>query len=700
MKPLIVAEKPSQAKAYADAFKTKKQKGYIEILPDPIFPEGALLTWGIGHLVELREPKEYDSKWTRWTLASLPILPAEFHYKVAKGKYEQFAIVKKLMKEASYLINACDIDREGSNIFYSILTVAGVKNKLIKRLWINSLEVSEVRKGFQELLPNDRDLLLYEEARTRQKSDWLVGMNASRIYTILLKKKGIASVFSIGRVQSPTLFLIYQRVLEIENFKPEPFYELEGIFHTGEIEYKGKAKEKTSDRKKLEELLAQAALRENTTVPGKVAQVEEKEKRLPPPQLHALSSLQMTANRKWKASPSAVLKAAQSLYEKKLITYPRTDTRHITPSEYAYIKELAPELQHRLHVEFPLNMTPSKRYVDASKVQEHYAIVTTRKLPTEKTVMGLTGLEKNLYDEIIRTTLSMFHRPYVYRETTIVTEVNNLSFYTKGTVPMDLGWKQLFPQKEKEEWLPQVEAGTPVEAHVHIEEGITKPPKLYTEGQLIQMMKTCGKLMEDEEDAALLKEIEGLGTEATRSGIIETLKKQEYIAVTKNEVSITEKGRILCQSVEGTLLASPAMTAKWESFLQRIGRGEASEAQFLQQIEAFIQKTIETVPQTLETKTFASLPEEEQSSGKIPCPTCKEGTIVLKKSFYGCSNYKNGCKQTFPLRLAGKKLSPSVIESLCTKHKTGKLKGFTSKQGKPFSAALQLTEEGKIQFVF
>lgn len=700
MKPLIVAEKPSQAKAYADAFKTKKHKGYIEILPDPIFPEGALLTWGIGHLVELREPKEYDSKWTRWTLASLPILPDEFHYKVAKGKYEQFSIVKKLMKEASYLINACDIDREGSNIFYSILAVAGVKNKLIKRLWINSLEVSEVRKGFQELLPNNRDLLLYEEARTRQKSDWLVGMNASRIYTILLKKKGIASVFSIGRVQSPTLFLIYQRVLEIENFKPEPFYELEGLFHTGEIEYKGKAKEKTSDRKKLEELLAQAALPENTTVPGKVAKVEEKEKRLPPPQLHALSSLQMTANRKWKASPSAVLKAAQSLYEKKLITYPRTDTRHITPSEYAYIKELAPELQQRLHVEFPLNMTPSKRYVDASKVQEHYAIVPTRKLPTEKTVMGLTGLEKNIYDEIIRTTLSMFHRPYLYRETTIETEVNGISFYTKGTVPMDLGWKQLFPQKEKEEWLPQVEAGTPVEAQIHIEEGITKPPKLYTEGQLIQMMKTCGKLMEDEEDAALLKEIEGLGTEATRSGIIETLKKQEYIVVTKNEVSITEKGRILCQSVEGTLLASPAMTAKWESFLQRIGRGEAREAQFLQQIEAFIQKTIETVPQTLDAKTFTSLPEDEESTGKIPCPTCKEGTIVLKKSFYGCSNYKNGCKQTFPLRLAGKKLSPSVIESLCTKHKTGKLKGFTSKQGKSFSAALQLTEEGKLQFVF
>lgn len=699
MKPVIVAEKPSQAKAYADAFKTKKYKGYIEIFPEPLFPQGAFLTWGIGHLVELREPKEYDSKWTRWTLASLPVLPDEFHYKVAKGKYEQFSIVRGLMKEASYLINACDIDREGSNIFYSILAVAGVKNKEIKRLWINSLESSEVRKGFENLHSNNRDLLLYEEARTRQKSDWLIGMNASRVYTILLKKKGISSVFSIGRVQSPTLFLIYQRALEIENFVPEPFFELEGTFSTGDSTYKGKAKDKVKERKLLEEMLAEQNILENNTLAATVTKVEEKEKRIPPPQLHALSSLQMTANKKWKASPSAVLKAAQNLYEKKMITYPRTDTRHITPSEFTYLKEIAGDLQTHIKTPFQIQSQPSRRFVDGSKVQEHYAIIPTRKLPSEKALSGLTTLEKNIYEEIIRTTLGMFHTPYIYRETTIVTNVRQIPFFTKGTVPLDLGWKQLFPQKEKEEWLPKVTIHQEVEALVKIEEGITKPPKSYTEGQLIQVMKTCGKLLEDEEEAALLKEIEGLGTEATRSNIIETLKKQAYIEVTKNEVSITEKGRILCQSVEGTLLASPTMTAKWESYLQKIGRGEGSEDQFLQQIQAFIRKTIESAPQTLDAKTFSALPEEEKASGSIVCPACKEGTMQLKKTFYGCSHYKNGCKQTFPLRLASKKLSPAVIETICSKGKTGKLKGFTSKQGKPFSASLCLVE-GKLKFEF
>lgn len=699
MKPVIIAEKPSQAKAYADAFKTKKHQGYIEILPETLFPDGAYLTWGIGHLVELREPKEYDTKWTRWTLKSLPILPDEFQYKVARGKYEQFSIARRLIKESSYLINACDIDREGSNIFYSILAMTGVKNKSIKRLWINSLETSEVRKGFASLQSNERDLLLYEEARTRQKSDWLVGMNASRIYTLLLKKKGVHSVFSIGRVQSPTLFLIYQRALEIENFKPEPYYELEGVFTTGDQSYKGKAKAKVSKREELETILQQHNLPENQAVPGRVTDVEEKEKRMPPPQLHALSSLQMTANKKWKASPSAVLKAAQNLYEKKLITYPRTDTRHITHSEFNYLKELAPDLQNRMNFSFTLNTAPSKRFVDNAKVQEHYAIVPTKKLPTEKAVAGLTSLEKNIYEEIVRTTLGMFHTAYIYRETTIVTDVQEISFFTKGTVPLDLGWKQLFPQKEKEDWLPKVSKDQTVDAVVMIEEGVTKPPKPYTEGQLIQVMKTCGKLLEDEEEAALLKEIEGLGTEATRSNIIETLKKQAYIDVTKNEVSITEKGRILCQSVEGTLLASPTMTAKWESYLQKIGRGEGTEAQFLKQIEAFIRQTIETVPGQLETKAFETLPEEESNSAAIPCPACKEGTIVLKKSFYGCSHYKQGCTQTFPLRLAGKKLSPAVIESLCTRGSTGKLKGFTSKQGKSFSAKLKLVE-GKISFDF
>ncbi|NME05312.1 DNA topoisomerase [Psychrobacillus sp. BL-248-WT-3] len=322
MKPVILAEKPSQAKAYADAFSVKRHEGYIEILPSPIFPEGAFITWGIGHLVELKEPKAYDPKWNRWSLASLPILPERYEFQVAKGKAKQFTIVKKLIKSTDTVINACDVDREGSNIFYSIYNQTGARGKTIKRLWINSLEVDEVRKGFTNLQNNQKDLLMYEEAKARQISDWLVGMNASRLYSLLLKEQGIQDVFPIGRVQSPTLYLIYQRHMEIENFVSEPFYEIEALFTAEHGSYKGKAKAKEPKREIIRALLAKHDIQPNS--PGVITSVVKQDKRIPPPQLHSLSTLQATANRLWKISPADVLKTMQGLYEKKLVTYPRT----------------------------------------------------------------------------------------------------------------------------------------------------------------------------------------------------------------------------------------------------------------------------------------------------------------------------------------------------------------------------------------
>ena len=309
MKPVIVAEKPSQAKAYAEAFKTSKRDGYLEIAPDSIFPEGAFITWGIGHLVELKEPKAYDPKWGRWKLEALPILPEKYQFQVARGKSQQFNIIKRLILQTDTVINACDVDREGSNIFYSIYYQTGVKGKKIQRLWINSLEVDEVRKGFQQLRDNKQDLLLYQEARARQISDWLVGMNGSRLYSLLLQEKGIHEVFAIGRVQTPTVFLVYQRAMEIEAFVPEPFYELEGVFTGEKGRYKGKAKFKAKERREAEELLQ----KHNITgkADGTVAQLKTVEKRMPPPMLHSLSTLQATANRKWKYSPAKVLSVMQ-----------------------------------------------------------------------------------------------------------------------------------------------------------------------------------------------------------------------------------------------------------------------------------------------------------------------------------------------------------------------------------------------------
>lgn len=712
MKPVILAEKPSQAKAYADAFTARKFEGYMEIHPCPTFPEGAFLTWGVGHLVELKEPHTYNPSWKRWSLGSLPILPERYEFQVSKGKFKQFQVVKKLIKGTDTVINACDVDREGSNIFYSIYDQTGARGQTIKRLWINSLESDEVRKGFENLRDNKKDLQMYEEAKSRQISDWLVGMNGSRLYTLLLKAKGIEEVFPIGRVQSPTVYLIYQRQREIETFVSEPFFEAEALFTAAHGTYKGKAKLKEPKRELIADALNSRGITKRT--PGTVSELKTTDKRMPPPQLHSLSTLQATANRRWKASPATVLKTMQTLYEKKLVSYPRTDTRHITPSEFNYLAASVEKYQELIGQPFEIaSKTPKKRFVDSSKVQEHYAIIPTKKVPTAAAIARLAPLERNLYEEVVRTALAMFHRDYLYTETKVTTDVNGLPFFTTGKTELDKGWKELFsapPKKGKEAEepaLPPLEQNETVQSEIGIKEGATQPPKPYTEGQLIAMMKTCGKLVEDQTETDILKEIEGLGTEATRSNIIETIKKHGYISVTKNIVSITDKGRILCQAIEGSLLASPSMTAKWETYLKKIGNGEGTGRHFLGSVSKFIYKLLEDVPVQLEQqKIDIVLPPSKSSSRKsytatevAPCPKCGNGMIVARKEFFGCSNYKNGCKQTFPGKFLKKNLTQAQVKLLCTKGKTNIIKGFTHANGQKFDAMLEL-KEGKLNLVF
>ena len=497
MKPVILAEKPSQAKAYADAFTARKFEGYMEIHPCSTFPEGAFLTWGVGHLVELKEPHTYNPAWKRWSLGSLPILPDHYEFQVSKGKFKQFQVVKKLIKGTDTVINACDVDREGSNIFYSIYDQTGARGQTIKRLWINSLESDEVRKGFENLRDNKKDLQMYEEAKSRQISDWLVGMNGSRLYTLLLKAKGMEEVFPIGRVQSPTVYLIYQRQLEIESFVSEPFFEAEALFTAEHGTYKGKAKLKEPKRELIADALNSRGITKRS--PGTVTELKTTDKRMPPPQLHSLSTLQATANRRFKASPATVLKTMQTLYEKKLVSYPRTDTRHITPSEFNYLAASVEKYQELMGQTFNIaSKAPKKRFVDSSKVQEHYAIIPTKKVPTAAAIAKLSPLERNLYEEVVRTALAMFHRDYLYTETKVTTDVNGLPFFTTGKTEVDKGWKELFaapPKKGKETEdpaLPLLMQNEAVQSEIGIKEGATQPPKPYTEGQLIAMMKTCG----------------------------------------------------------------------------------------------------------------------------------------------------------------------------------------------------------------
>ncbi|MFB4164458.1 DNA topoisomerase 3 [Alteribacillus sp. JSM 102045] len=714
--PVILAEKPSQAKAYAEAFpKGSKKEGFITIPACPIFPNGAILTWGVGHLVELRSPAEYEPSWKRWNLSQLPMIPNTFEFKPSYKTRKQFQIVRRLLQETEEIIIATDCDREGENIARSIIYHAGAGHKPTQRLWINSLEKDEVKKGFERLHHADHFAALYDEAQARQISDWLVGMNASRLYTLLLQQKGNHHVFSVGRVQTPTLKLIYERQKEIEHFTPEPYFEIKAQFQTEKGGYEGKAKKRYKTNEEAKRILHNNGI--DFKDRGMVKDVTVSQKRVKPPMLHSLSSLQTLANKKYKYSPSKTLEIAQSLYDQplKLVSYPRTDTQHITKNEFAYIQKNIKAYQKLTGDVFePSSLQSKKRYVDDSKVKEHYAIIPTKKVPTETALQNLRQDQRNIYFEIVKSVLAMFHYDYQFEETNVITDVKGLDFYSKGKVEKVRGWKELFDsglpkQKKGKQQLPELpplHKGLKADASLHIKKEMTKPPKPYTEGQLINMMKTCGQVIEDDEEAkAALKEAEGLGTEATRSGIIKTLIRQEYIKVNKNIVSVTKKGEVLCQAVEGTLLSKPEMTAKWEMFLKKIGQGKAQKQTFISNTAAFTKKLVDSAPKEVDAlKVNAEeLPEPRKHKRKklsdpiAICPSCKKGSIIQHSSFYGCTEYKNGCRQTFNKRILGKTITTAQIRQLCEKGETRLIKGFKGKR--TFDAKLVL-KHNKIEFSF
>ncbi|MBU4643132.1 type IA DNA topoisomerase [Bacillus toyonensis] len=707
---LILAEKPSQAKAYISAFEVeKREKTHTYLKTCSTFPQGAIVTWGIGHLVSLKMPGEYKKEWEYWNLNNLPIIPSEFEFKVNKEKKTQFDAVKKLFKEADRLVNACDIDREGSNIFYSIYHMTGVKNKVIKRLWINSLEIEEIKNGFNNLQSNEKDLLMYEEAKTRQISDWVVGINSSQLYSLLLRQKGVQGAYSVGRVQTPVLCLINQRQQDISNFKPAPFFELEAQFKAMNGTYKGRYKDRFKTKDELTMLLKQHQLSESGSQQGAIKSVEVKPKEKESPKLFSLSSLQALANKKYKYSPADILKGIQELYEAKLVTYPRTDCPYITEGEFEYLKNNLVGYQSIAGVNFqPHSLEPNKRYVDNKKVQEHYGIVLTKNVPSKEKIEQLPEKQRNLYMEVLKSVLGMFHAPYEYEETIITTDMNGLLFTTKGKAEKALGWKELYvtdkieeeDKEEQESLLPVVKQGEFVQGQLKTKEGMTTPPKPYTEGQLITMMKTCGSSVDDVESKNILKEVEGLGTEATRSGIIETLKKQEYIEVTRNKVSVTPKGEILCQAVRGTLLAKPDMTAQWEGYLRKIGKNQGSKDVFLAKIGEFTKQLIENATKSLDQlQVDSKIQEMKQKDSVGKCPKCGK-EIVNRKTFYGCSGYKEGCKFSIPGEYLTKKISEANAKKLLDGKKTGLIKKMKGKSGKEFDGYLKLKPSGMLELEF
>lgn len=703
VKTVILAEKPSQAQAYAQAFaKATKKDGYFEI-SDPLFDGPAVITFGFGHLVELAQPGDYAPKWQKWSLETLPIFPQEYRFQVAESKKKQFHIVERLLQRADVIIVATDSDREGENIAWSIIHQAQAfsTEKTYQRLWINSMEKDVIYKGFQELRPGMDYYPFYKEAQTRQIADWLIGMNGSQLYTLLLQKRGIAGVFSIGRVQTPTLAIVHKRQKEIEHFKPEPFFEIDAQIQaqngefTAHLDPHQRFQTKAQATQHLEKLAVT-----NTQVEGSITAVETKKKSTPSPLLFSLSSLQTKINQLYKASASQTLEAVQKLYEAKLLTYPRTDTPFITHNEFAYLQGNLSKYTQFLGYQGEVpQQTPRKRYVDDKKVQEHHAIIPTKQVPTAERLARLPQLQQQIYQLVTQTTVAMFAPDYTYEETVIHVGIAQARFKAIGKVPLAPGWKGLFPAAKKktakeEDLLPKVTKSEVVQGEILFVEKKTQAPKPFTEGTLLTAMKTANKQVEDEEASQILKEIEGIGTEATRASIIETLKHKEYIRLKKNQLIVTKKGALLSEALgKSSLLASAEMTAKWERYLKKIGQQTGSQENFLANIQKFIWHLLQTVPEEiaqLSVDTSAFVPK---ATGKVigTCPRCQHD-MVEKKGFYGCIAYPN-CRFTLSTHFRQKKLTKKNIEELLAGKET-LVTGIKTKEKTTYQVKVRCSEKG------
>ncbi|MFE7152221.1 DNA topoisomerase, partial [Heyndrickxia sporothermodurans] len=580
MKTVILAEKPDQAKKYANALgKVTKGKGYYDIATD-IIDGQVSITWGIGHLVQLSSMDKYGEQYKKWNMENLPFQPSKMLYEVSKDKKDQFLSAKKQLEQADLIVIATDPDREGENIAYSIFSKCSqkVKNTPKKRLWINSMVDKEIQRGFKNLRDSKETFNYYIEAQTRQISDYLVGMNFTQFFSLFAQSKGLKGVYSLGRVQTPCNSLIVKNDMEIKNFKEEVFYKLFGIVNKDSQKIKFINEIKYKNEEELKQALQPYPL--NSNIKTKILSVKKEIKTKKAPKLFNLGGIQSYANKKWKYSLDQSLKIIQTLYQEGYLSYPRTDCDLITTNEFEYLKGNLEKYKEIINVSFEnKNLNPRKEYVNNEKVLEHYAIIPTEKIPELST---LNTAQRNIYEAVVRNTILMFAEDYSYESTIVKININGMEFETKGNVPKSLGWTKIEiieNEKEKEEivLLPPFIEGEEVIFVPEMEKGKTKPPTRLTEASLGGKGGLMDKL--------------GLGTPATRSSIIKTLIDREYVKVEKTKLYPTEKGILLHELTQNILLGKPEMTAKWEEYLKKIGNGEGTQTTFLNNINNFISKT-------------------------------------------------------------------------------------------------------------
>ncbi len=710
-KTLIIAEKPSVGRDLAGALPgsfAKEGDTHLE-------SEEFVITWAVGHLVQLAEPEDYDEKWKKWRMADLPIVPDDFKLvpRDTKSK-KQLNAVLKLMKRADVdrIVNACDAGREGELIFAYIYEVSGV-DKPVDRLWISSMTKQAIREGFEKLRPGEQLRDLEAAARSRSEADWLVGMNATRAATIR-GRAWVGGVVSLGRVQTPTLAMIVKREREIQAFVAEPYRLVHGTFQPP---YQGLWFENDESRIFGDLSRADTIVAKVSGADGIVESIERKEQSERSPLLYDLTSLQRDANRRYGFSARRTLQAAQSLYEsKKAITYPRTSSRYLSGDMVPQLKPTAGTLRpiddYRTAAEYvlALDQLPLQRVVNDAKVDDHHAIIPT---DIEHDVTAFTPDERRIFDLIARRFLAVFHPPARYARTTVITLVEEERFRTRGKVTLEAGWRAVYglePDHERQAEdedaeggeIPALQQGQTVRCiAAEIEDRMTKPPPRYTEATLLSAMETAGKLIDDEELREAMKD-SGLGTPATRAETIETLIRREYVERVGKDIQATPKGIQVITMLEEHKLTSPELTGDWEHKLSDIEHGKGDRSAFMDGIAEFAKETVERI---------AALDKEKLRPERVelgPCPRCgaETGEIIRENSkAYGCTSWKSreeaGCGFVIWKRVASRTLTPEVARQLIEERRTREvLSGFRSRGGKPFRARLVLNDEDKIEFEF
>lgn len=667
---VCIAEKPSVAKEIAEVLGAKNRKdGYYE-------GNGYQVTWSFGHLCELKEPHEYDSAYRQWNLNMLPILPEKFGIKLKnnKGIEKQFNTIATLFSTAEEVINCGDAGQEGELIQRWIISKANCK-KPLKRLWISSLTEEAIREGFKKLKDGKDYESLYFAGYSRAAADWLLGMNATRLFTI--KYGNGKQVLSIGRVQTPTLAMIVNRQLEINDFKSSVFFELKTKYR--DVVFNANV-ERFYEKNKNEGERILASIKD---APFEIISVETKKGKESAPRLFDLTSLQVECNKKLGYSAEDTLKTIQNLYEKKLVTYPRVDTTYLPNDVYPKISGILNSMVNYQVLVQPLlgaTIRKSSKIFDDKKVTDHHAII-----PTNVKAQGLAGDESQVYDIIAKRFIAAFYPDCEVANTTVLGLVKDIEFKVTGKQILDPGWRVVYSKEAlnddeqgETQLLPAFTKGETGKHEAFLAEGKTSAPKSYTEATLLRAMETAGKQIDDEELRDLMKD-NGIGRPSTRAAIIETLFRRNYIRRERKNLVPTSTGMELIGVINNELLKSAEMTGNWEFKLRQIEKGQYGAEAFLQEMKLMVSELVTQV-RSESNKRIAIAPlESEPKSAKsdvVICPKCKKGNILKGKSALGCSNFKNGCDFKVPFELLNKKLSESQILTLIEKGKTAVIKGF------------------------